>query len=105
MIAAALKSDAILIGAALVGVYLLSTKAGQELVAKITAGAVTTAAEAAEGAAAGVVLGIGDVVGVPRTNRQLCQIAIDSGNYLDATKYCTLSELFAWQESYIPPDP
>lgn len=105
MIAAALKSDAILIGAALVGVYLLSTKAGQELVAKVTASAAGVAVDAVDGAASGVVLGIGDVVGVPRTNRQLCQIAINSGNYLDATKYCTLSELFAWQESYVPPDP
>lgn len=104
-ISRALESDAVLIGAAIVGVYLLSTKAGQEIVAKLTAGAVNTAAGAVDGAASGVVLGVGDALGVPRTNRQLCQIAIDSDNWLDASKYCTLSELFAWEKSYIPPDP
>lgn len=101
-IARALEHDAVLIGAVLIGFYFLSTRAGQELVAKVTSAAV----DAADNAAAGVVLGVGDAIGVPRTNRQLCQIAIDSDNWLDATKYCTLSELFAWQKStYIPPDP
>jgi hypothetical protein len=100
-IARALEHEAVLVGAVLVGVYFLSTRAGQELVAKVTSAAV----DAADNAAAGVVLGVGDSIGVPRTNRQLCQLAIDSDNWFEASKYCTVSELFAWQKSYIPPDP
>lgn len=51
------------------------------------------AAGAAVGAAvvdagAGVVLGIGDAIGIPRTNASECQRAIDDGRWWDASKAC-----------------
>lgn len=101
----ALESDAVLIGAAIVGVYFLSTSAGQQLVQKIASSAAGAAAGAADSVIGGTVTGIGQAIGVPLTNHQRCQIAIDSGDFWEASKYCTASELFAWQKSDIQPDP
>lgn len=102
---AMIKNDAILIGAAVVGVYLLSTAAGKDLVTKLTAGLAGKAADAAGNVATGAVVGIGEAVGIPNTNPQLCQIAINSGDVWAASKYCDLGTFLAFQKTYVPPDP
>lgn len=57
-----------------------------------SAGGVAAAAVGVLGdAAAGVVVGIGDVLGVPRTDEERCQAALASGSSLDASKYCPAS--------------
>jgi hypothetical protein len=42
----------------------------------------------ADGATSGVVLGIGDAVGVPRTNMNACELAIAEGRTWDASFAC-----------------
>ncbi len=49
------------------------------------------------GAASGVVLGVGDVVGVPRTDLQACQLAIRSADNLAASQYCSAGVFARWQ--------
>lgn len=48
--------------------------------------------------ATGAVLGIGDSIGVPRTNAQRCAVARASGSTLDVVNYCpavdAISELW-----------
>jgi hypothetical protein len=104
-ISRALENDAVLIGAALVGVYLLSTGTGQQLVQKIAASLGGTAVDAADNVIAGTVKGIGEAVGIPNTNPQLCQIAINSGDVWAASLYCPLGDFLAFKQTYVPPDP
>lgn len=101
MISNALKSDAILIGAALVGVYFLSTATGRALVANLTGAAI----DAAGNAGAGVVVGIGEAVGIPPTNLDQCQRDIDAGRIWESSFSCPLGRFLAQEKSYIPPDP
>ena len=97
----ALAHDGLLIGAALVGLYLLSTKAGQQLAASVG----QAAAEAAGNVASGAVVGIGQAVGIPPTNRTQCQIDIDNGDVWAASFSCPLGDFLRFEKSYIPPDP
>jgi hypothetical protein len=48
----------------------------------------TAVVDAAEGAATGVVLGVGDAVGVPRTDTDACQAALAAGDYWEASFKC-----------------
>jgi hypothetical protein len=43
----------------------------------------------ADGVISGAAKGIGDIIGVPRTSKTACQIAMESGNTWDASKYCS----------------
>lgn len=38
--------------------------------------------------ATGIVLGVGDAVGIPRTDVDKCQAHVDAGEWLDASFYC-----------------
>lgn len=89
--------NALLMGAALGVLGLIALRAMQSGAASFTvtesvAGAVGIATDAA----AGVVLGIGDAVGVPRTDAMLCDISKARGDVLGASKYCTAGDFLAW---------
>jgi hypothetical protein len=45
-------------------------------------------ASAVDGAASGVVVGAGSVLGLPDTDAAKCQAAMESGNYMDASLFC-----------------
>lgn len=78
-------------GLGIVGAVLLAGYAwrrGGGTVQNAVASAVTKGIGAAGDAASGVILGIGDVVGVPRTDADQCDQALASGNNLDALIYC-----------------
>jgi hypothetical protein len=64
-----------------VALYLLKKKVG---VADVAAGAVGVLGDAA----AGVVIGVGDVIGIPRTNETECERAIREGRTWDASFAC-----------------
>lgn len=51
---------------------------------------------AAKGAVEGTVLGIGDAVGVPRTNAAACQFAKEGGNWKGVADYCEAGDAFRW---------
>lgn len=49
-------------------------------------------------AGTGVVYGIGDAVGVPRTDESRCAAALASRSFWEATAYCPAGRLFeGWQ--------
>jgi hypothetical protein len=52
------------------------------------AGAVGGVIRIADGAASGVVLGVGDVIGLPRTSMNACELAIAEGRTWDASFVC-----------------
>lgn len=64
----------------------------QETVADATSGAV----EAVGGAATGVVIGIGDSVGIPRTSMNECERAIAEGRTWDASFACPASRFIKY---------
>jgi hypothetical protein len=76
--------EKILIGGALVvGGYIFLRGFGG--VAKdVTKAAVDTAG----GVVAGVAVGVGDMVGLPETNVDLCELAISKGEYMSASIHC-----------------
>jgi hypothetical protein len=50
---------------------------------------------AATGLATGAVVGVGQVVGIPETNADACQLALDEGRYWDASFACPASKFVA----------
>lgn len=81
------------------GVALYIIKKGSLKVAAADAAAAVVGAtgNVVTGAASGVVLGIGDVVGVPRTDLKACQLAIRSADNLAASQYCSAGVFARWQ--------
>ena len=67
----------------------------------LLAGAVAGAVGAAADAGAGVVLGVGDVFGVPRTDTSKCAEARASGDVWGQSLYCTAGEFTSsmWQRA------
>lgn len=55
---------------------------------KVGAAAGGAVVDAVDGVVSGVVLGIGDKVGVPRTNKTECHLAMEQGRTLDASFAC-----------------
>lgn len=93
--------SSLLMGAALGVLALLALRAIQSgaasfSVTEAAAGAVSGAVGAVGDLAAGAVLGIGDAVGVPRTDQMLCDISKAKGDVLGASKYCTAGDFLAW---------
>lgn len=70
-----------------VAVYLLTRNAKN-----IASAATSATVGAAAGIIEGAVLGIGDVVGVPRTDHALCVAAQHSGDNFSQLTYCTVPE-------------
>lgn len=79
--------------AAGVALYVIKKGSIQTAVADAAAGAVKIPASIA----AGVVEGVGDLVGVPRTDLQSCQLAIRSADNLEASQYCSAGVFARWQ--------
>lgn len=50
---------------------------------------------AAVGVASGAVVGIGQAVGIPETNADACQLALDEGRYWDASFSCPAPRFLA----------
>lgn len=97
---------AVAIGAGLL--YFLKKKADGLTVTGAVAGAVGVAADAG----AGIVYGIGDLLGVPRTDASKCAKAKAEGDMWGQSLYCTPGEYSffgamassggkAWQEQYV----
>jgi len=82
-----LSTEAMLIAGALVavalGVLLLKKNIG-DLAVDVGAGA----AEAVLNTGAGVAIGIGDAIGIPRTNETECEKALSEGRTWDASFAC-----------------
>ena len=81
-------SDMLMIGGGLLAVVagLYIWKKGG--VAGAAAGAASAVVNAATGAATGTVLGIGDAIGVPRTDQTECEKALAEGRTWDASFAC-----------------
>lgn len=86
-----------LAGAAGVALYIIKKGGIAPAAQAAVAAVVGTAGNAATGAASGVVLGIGDVIGIPRTDETLCEQAKRMGKNFDASKYCTAGNYLKWQ--------
>lgn len=83
-------------GIALVGlgVFWYLKNRGHQFASDVTSGVVSTAGNVVTGAAEGVVLGVGDVLGVPRTDEQKCAEAQANASNWDVAKFCTMGQ--AW---------
>lgn len=78
-----LKNEFVLIGCAVLGVYLMGKYA------LANAGAIAQAGvQAAGDAAAGAVIGTGKILGIPETNETECQKALREGRTWDASFAC-----------------
>jgi hypothetical protein len=82
----ALKTDAVLIGLAVVAAVIIKKN-----MVGLMAGASSAVVEAVTDAGAGVAIGIGDVIGVPRTNESECEAAMREDRKWDASFACPLS--------------
>ena len=83
--------------AAGVALYIIKKGSLKAAAADAVAAVVGTAGNVATGAASGVVLGIGDVAGVPRTDLAKCKACIQAGDNYGASKYCSLGVFSTWQ--------
>jgi hypothetical protein len=72
------------VGAALIIGFLIVRKNLTDAIAGVTG----VVADAAGDATAGVAIGIGDVIGVPRTNESECEKAMREGRTWDASFAC-----------------
>lgn len=84
---------ALYMAAAGVALYVIKKGSIQTAVADAAAGVVKVPASVASG----VVQGVGDLVGVPRTDLQSCQLAIRSADNLAASQYCSAGVFARWQ--------
>lgn len=67
---------------------------------KGVAGATAAVVGAAGEAASGAVLGIGDVIGIPRTNETECERAIREGRTWDASFACPAGRFLSYLAGY-----
>lgn len=83
-------------GAALLGFIWLKKKPGQSLAAAAGTAAVTAVADAA----AGTVVGVGEVFGIPATNMTECERAKAEGRTWDASFACPAGDFvsFWWNK-------
>lgn len=88
---------ALFAAAAGVALYVLKKGSLQAAAADAAAAVVGATGSVVGGAASGVVLGVGDLVGVPRTDLQACQLAIRSADNLAASQYCSAGVFARWQ--------
>ncbi len=85
--------------AAATGVALYVIKKGslQAAAADAVAGVVGATGNVVTGAVSGVGLGIGDIVGLPRTSIDKCKECIRNADNLGASKYCSAGVFAKWQ--------
>lgn len=86
MMASVIKTDLALLAVAVVGVLLI-----RKYATEIGTTVGTAAVETVKDATAGVAVGIGDAIGVPRTNETECQAAMRDGRTWDASFACPAS--------------
>lgn len=79
-------------GVALLGLIWLKKKPGQSLASAAAAGAVTAAADVA----AGTVVGVGEVFGIPATNMTECERAKAEGRTWDASFACPAGDFISY---------
>lgn len=72
--------------------YALKNGAAKTITKQVTGAAIGVV----DDAASGVVIGIGEAVGIPETNTANCQIAKNSGDTLAASFHCTAGEFIEW---------
>lgn len=89
------KNTALIIGAGLIIIF------APKILEALTAAIVRGAGSAASNVASGVILGAGDVIGVPRTDTAdsiaRCQAAKESGDCVAAMTYCPTTDYLAWR--------
>jgi hypothetical protein len=87
-------------GLAVAGVafFYLYGKGGGGFMQDVGKGAAGAVIDLGTGIAAGTALGIGDAIGVPRTEKTKCQAAKDAGSRWEASLYCPAGEFlgFMW---------
>lgn len=84
--------------AAAAGVVLYVSKKGVSGVTQdVTAGAVGAVGDVAAGIVSGIGVGIGDIVGIPRTSISKCQTAIRNADDLAASAHCDAATFSRWQ--------
>lgn len=84
--------------AAGVALYIIKKGSLQAAAQGAVAGVVGQAGSAAIGAAEGVIYGIGDVVGLPRTETTKCQEAMARGDNWSASFHCPAATFLDWQK-------
>jgi hypothetical protein len=87
------RTALMLLGAAAGAALWFAWRKAQAVTVTDTAAA---AGKAVGDAAGGVVLGIGDSIGIPRTDAQLCELAKHQGDGYAASKYCTAGDFLEW---------
>lgn len=75
------------VGVALLAYAMIKKPAGTSLAQSVATGAVGAVADAG----AGVVVGLGEVVGIPATNQDQCSIDLANGDYWAASFSCPAS--------------
>jgi hypothetical protein len=90
-----IRIETVMVGAAAVGVVLL----GLYIAKKGVAGAAADVVGVAADAAGGIVQGIGEVIGIPRTDEQECEKALREGRMWDASFACPAGTFIggAWE--------
>lgn len=99
-----MKLYAALAGAALLVLLIIKKKisdvGGLGAVSQgLTAGVVGVAGDVASGVVTGTVLGVGDAVGVPRTDETECEKAMREGRTWDASFACPAGTFLKWEAS------
>lgn len=79
-----LNQTTLILGAVVVAAVWLLMRGVGGVAKDIAVGAVS----AVGGATSGAVVGVGQVIGIPDTNLDQCEIDIKNGNYWEASKSC-----------------
>lgn len=88
---------AYLAAAGVVALYVIKKGSLENAAAGVTAGVINGAGSVIMGAANGAVIGIGNTIGVPATDYNLCQKAIMQGDNLGASFNCSAGVFTKWQ--------
>ena len=97
------KAALLLGGAALVAYAVRAAKDAAAAAGNAAWGAVTGAADVAYQTGVGAVYGIGDAVGIPRTNMAACQQAMAEGRTWDASFACPAQDFLSYLFKPSPP--
>lgn len=94
------STQTLMVGAVALGVVAFGLYVAKKGVTDATAGAVGVVGDVVADVGAGVVLGVGDVIGIPRTNETECEKAKREGRTWDASFACPALDFIghAWGE-------
>lgn len=88
--------------AGLIALYVIKKGGVNQAINDAVAGVVNQAGEAVISAGSGVVLGIGDIVGIPRTDAEKCDDCKRNGEVFCASKFCAAKDFLQWLASGQP---